>query len=218
MVSPFPRALGNLTYDDVISSLYILELSTAILIKNELYNINIEKMDEGKNKGLLQSSAILTLWLMSFVHAVTEHTPRTATDLIFICITSCQRRLASNYSTVTRRRSSSTGSPCASLLVPVGEPIPAHHQEGEKNLRTAMFSPVQCSQDPAGSVLKSLHSQIARLVPARQQQHAVPAGQGGICSAPQPQPAAVDAFDLMWGNPGSKCISAAPRSKRSNRH
>lgn len=76
MLSPFPRALGNLIYDNVISSLYILELSTTILIKNELYNINIEKMDEGKNKGLLQSSAILTLWLMSFVHAATEHTPR----------------------------------------------------------------------------------------------------------------------------------------------
>lgn len=144
--------------------------------------------------------------------------PGTVTDLIFICITSCQRRLASNYSTVTRRCSSSTGSPCASLPVPVGEMIPAHHQEGENNLRTAMFSPVQCSQDPTGSVLKSLHSQITRLVPARQQQHAVPAGQGRICSTPQPQPAAVDAFDLMWGNPGSKCISAAPRSKRSNRH
>lgn len=144
--------------------------------------------------------------------------PRTATDLIFICITSCQRRLGSNYSTVTRRHSSSTGSPWASLLVPVGELIPAHHQEREKNPRTAMFSPVQCSQDPTGSVLKSFHSQIARMVPAHQQQHAVPACQGGICSVPQPQPAAVDAFDLTWGNPGSKCISAAPRSKRSNRH
>lgn len=33
-------------------------------------------MDEGKNKGLLQSSAILTLWLISFVHAATEHTPQ----------------------------------------------------------------------------------------------------------------------------------------------
>lgn len=141
-------------------------------------------MDEGKNKGLLQSSAILTLCLMSFVHAATERTPGTATDLTFICITSCQRRLASNYSAVTRRRSSSTGAPRASLLVPVGEPIPAHHQEGDKNLRTAMFSPVQCSQDPAGSVLKSFHSQIARLVPAHQQQHAVPACRGGSAVPP----------------------------------
>lgn len=65
-ISYFARMMAS-SFLEVIWFLYILELSLIILIKNKLYNINIQKKkkkkEDRKTKGLFQTSVALRLQL-----------------------------------------------------------------------------------------------------------------------------------------------------------